>query len=236
VNKLVLPAALAAAALVVPLAPTAPASAASPSLVAKVAMAKAVRKLDKYAASHAGGVPTDAQGTKLVAKKAPKGVTFTYASVLGATPGYCASAGTAAMGSRRWFHDSWTGKTWRTTAAAAAKAGGACGAVASQPDPGDAKAEMKAAINDAWDVSDAIDEYYDGDDVDALPTLVDDAWLGGQGLTLTPGSHVRGYEVIGEDLDSYRFCVVRDSGAWATYDDDEVDVVGSGTSGAACTY
>jgi hypothetical protein len=204
------------------------------SAVAKTALLKGVSKVDRFIAKH-GAAPRAARGAKLLRAKAPKSVVTTYAAVTGSRPGYCATAAPAGSAGKLWVHDSWLRKTWRTTAAQAGKAGGACAAVAQQDDAAYGRTEMKIAVDDAYTVSDAIDDYYFDSDVDALPAAVDDAWLAGQGVTLTPGSQVVGYTVYGEDADLYRFCLVRDSGAWAAYDDDN-DIVGTGTAGAACTF
>ena len=280
----VMPTLIATAALVATFAP-AQADAASPTVLAKTALVNGVKKVDKYAAAH--GVPADAKGAKLVGKKAPKGVTVTYTAVTGNKAGYCATSAVAGMNGKLWVHDSWLGKTWRTTVDKAAKAGGACALVSDQLPGGgggggeEVKAELKQAVDDAWTVcdgidsstsirvpatprtrcrtsmpssadattpasdaadvdawtvSDTIDNYYNNEDVDDLPSIVDAAWLAGQGVTLTAGSTVVGYDYYDAEEAAYRFCLVRDSGAWATYDDGAGDIVAKGATGAACTY
>lgn len=232
--------AVAVAALATALTPASGAGAAAPSAagsaaVAKAALVKGVAKVDKYVAAH-GAPPSAQRGTKLVRGKAPAGVTVTYAAVTGTRPGYCASAGSKAMGTKRWFHDSWLGKTWRATPAQAASAGGACGSAIDHPPTAAEKSELKAAVDDAFTVVDAVEAYYDQDPDGALPALVDGAWLAAQGTTLTPGSSVVGYEVYDPEQELYHFCLVRTSGAWATFDEDFYGIVDKGTSGAACRY
>ena len=201
--------------------------------VAKAVLAKGVAKVDGYVAAH-GTPPSDKRGVKLVRGKAPAGVTATYVSVAGTRPGWCASTTTKAMGGKRWFHDSWLGKTWRATPAQAAAAGGACGASTDLPPTADQKAELKTAVADAFLVVDAVEAFYDADEVGTLPAAVDDAWLASQGTTLTAGSSVVGYQVYDVENELYRFCLVRASGAWASFDEDFYGIVAKGTSGASC--
>ena len=206
------------------------------SAATKTALLKGVRKIERYAAKH-GSIPAEKRGSRLIRTRAAKGLLTTYRTVAGARPGYCASAIAKGQRSKKaWVHDSWSDRTWRATPRQLAHAGGACGAVSQQPDPGDGKAERKVAISDAWAVVDAVDRYEERDDTDGAPPAVDAAFLAENGATLTPGSTVVGYVVYDPENWSYRFCLVRDSGAWATYDEDELDIVDAGTTGAACTY
>lgn len=232
----------AAGALLALLAPTAHAGVPThrtdraPSAVAKAAVVKGARKVERYAAAHAA-LPSDRQGLKLVRAKAPKVLSFTYRTVAGSRPGYCLTVVHKQLGAQRpWVHDSWLGRTWRATASELLDAGGACAAVAEQESPDYPKDELKVAVADAYAVVDAIDTYYYDGDAESLPSTVDAPFLAAQGVTLTAGSSIVGYEVYDAAADLYRFCVVRESGAWATYDEDAGDIVGKGTSGAACTY
>ena len=245
-NKLVTTSAAVVAALLTLLAPgraDAQASArpvrvekpASPSTVAKAALVKGVRKVEKYAAAH-GALPSDGIGLKLVRSKQPKALTFTFRAVTGSRPGYCVTVVSKQLDPKRpWVHDSWLGKTWRATASQALDAGGACAAVTEQASPDHAKDELKVAVADTYAVVDAVDAYYEDPDVESLPATLDAPFLAAQGVALTAGSSIVGYEVYDVEEDLYRFCLVRDSGAWATYDEDEADIVARGTTGAACT-
>lgn len=216
--------------------PTAAHRATNPSVAAKTALLKGVAKIERYTAKH-GGLPTDKRGGKLLRTKAAKGMLTTYRTVSGPRAGYCATASAKAQHSKKaWVHDSWLNKTWRATPRQMVKAGGACAAVSEQPGPGHAKDEKLVAISDAYEVVDAVDRYEERDDTDGPPPAIDATFLAEHGATLTPGSTVVGYVVYDPENWNYRFCLVRDSGAWATYDEDELDIVHAGTTGAACTY
>jgi hypothetical protein len=209
--------------------------AANPSAVAKAALRKGVRKIDGYHAKHRG-YPSDKLGIRLVQANSPAGILVTYRAVGGHRPGYCAATVPTVKGSKKlWFHDSYLHKTWRASRKQVVSAGGACAAVAHADSPY-ANDEMKTAVDDANAVVDAIDNYGGRDDVDSAPTTIDAAFLAANGVTLKPGSNVVGYDLYDPEDWDLRFCLVRDSGAWATYDEAYPGIVGQGTSGAACTY
>jgi hypothetical protein len=207
----------------------------NPSTVAKAALVKGVRKIDRYKAKH-GGYPSDKLGIELVQAKAPQGVLVTYRMIPGHRPGYCATTVPTARSSKKvWVHDSWLNKTWRASQKQVVQAGGAC-AAAEHVVSGYANDEVKVAASDANRVVDAIDNYGDRDDVDTLPATIDEAFLAENGVTLQPGSTIVGYDLYNAEDWDFRFCLVRGSGAWATYDESQARITGQGTTGAACTY
>jgi hypothetical protein len=172
----------------------------------------------------------------LVQAKGPKDVLVTYRMIPGHRPGYCATTVPTARSSKKvWVHDSWLHKTWRASQKQVARAGGAC-AAAEHVVSGYANDEMKVAVSDANAVVDAIDNYGGRDDVDVPPATIDESFLAANGVTLEPGSTVVGYDLYDPEDWDYRFCLVRDSGAWATYDEHRAGITGQGTTGAACTY
>ena len=207
----------------------------NPSKAAKSALLKAVKKLDQYAAKH-GSPPQDKAGIKLVQAGSPAGVLVTYRKVSGGRQGYCAAAvPTVAISKKVWVHDSWLRKTWQAPRTQVTKPGGAC-AAAAKSSSGYGQSEMKLADSDVNRVVDAIDNYGDSDEVDYLPPTIDVAFLAANGISLKPGSHIVGFDLYGPETWDFRVCVVRDSGAWATYDEKKAAVVAKGTTGAACSY